>query len=153
MKEQEYTIPDGAGPMPILDDEDPRSWKQIREDALFDRPLLLKEVALATPIKFMFLPSEPDDEHYMSWMSRVIALMTQRVGVVIATRDPDTRINFIQRVRRLNIAYLILSKQVDQALIENMKDNQWFAEFVWENDHYEIFKVKRQWKRKDGNNE
>ncbi len=81
------------------------------------------------------------DEYYMIWRPRPVALMTGRVGTVPWREDLDEDKSIYQRIKELDISYLIFSKYVDQALIFSFRGNSRLAEVLWENETYVVFQI------------
>jgi hypothetical protein len=80
-----------------------------------------------------------ENEHYMCWQARVVALMTGRVGAV--PYNPQLTESFPDRVTRLHISYLVMVKSVDQLLIQMMNNSGGWATPIWQNQDYQVFKV------------
>ena len=82
-----------------------------------------------------------EEERYMFWAPRTMALMTGRVGAALWTRDPETQKNFFVRIKKLSIGYLILIKPTDHPLVAVLQSNPHLASPAWENEYYIVFKT------------
>ncbi|VAW12850.1 hypothetical protein MNBD_BACTEROID05-1048 [hydrothermal vent metagenome] len=81
------------------------------------------------------------DEHYIIWQARPVALMTGRVGATPIDSTPGKEEDIFSRIKRLDIRYLILSPFVDGSLIDALKNLPDYADLVWQNKDYLIYKV------------
>ncbi len=80
------------------------------------------------------------EDHYMFWHPRTMALMTDRVGTD-RWNHPSQQGQLVERVRDLDIRYLILDRGIDRDLILLLAKGYLDAELVWENRQYQIFEI------------
>jgi len=83
-----------------------------------------------------------DDQHYMIWQARPVALLTKRIGTAPWQHKPKENVRLSKRIKDLDISYLIMVKGWDDKLIEVLEEKVLLLEFVWENRYYKIFKVR-----------
>jgi hypothetical protein len=105
----------------------------FNDDVLFQR----ENQALFTWIKANAGP----DEHYMIWQARPVALMTGRVGTVPWQYTPGRNVSLSQRVKRLQIDYIIATKGFDTTLMGVLATVPHAVRPVWENQKYKIYAV------------
>ncbi len=81
-----------------------------------------------------------EKDHYMIWQARPVRLMTDHLGAVPWRYKKGHNVRLSQRVKELNIRYIIATKGYDDQLIQLLKTISQVT-LVWENSAYEIYKV------------
>jgi hypothetical protein len=79
-----------------------------------------------------------NDQHFMFWKPRAVALMTGRVGTAPWFSN-EQRENILSRIEELNISCIILLKSQDGNFISYLEQTRQYQQ-VWENSVYKIFK-------------
>jgi len=82
------------------------------------------------------------DDRFMFHTPRVLALLTDRVGTFIGLYNNNAE-QWVQRVRKNNIRYVIVTKAINPFLIEPIQNTELLVQKVWENDGYLVFEVLR----------
>ncbi len=82
-----------------------------------------------------------EDQHFMIWQTKVITLMTNRVGTT-PIKVSNQSVDFFDRINEFYIDYVILTKAVDQSFIQGLQSREDMASQVFENKVYKIFKIK-----------
>lgn len=82
-----------------------------------------------------------EDDHYMIAKPRALGVLTDRLGATYGLTEYD-RTHWWERIERLRIGYLILSKGHQVPEIAQVEGGIVDAELAWENPVYKIFKVK-----------
>jgi len=82
-----------------------------------------------------------EDEHYMIWQSRPVALMTGIIGTAPWIDKIGVGNDFVSRAEILNISYIIMNKGLDNRITNDLMNHPEFTKIIWENQNYQIFKV------------
>jgi len=80
------------------------------------------------------------DEHFMFHKPRALGLLTGRMGTPLWMHSKDKN-NMAGRIRKFDIDYLIIIKQFDRPLIDQLEPAGVTVHSVWESPTYQIFKV------------
>ncbi|VAW12186.1 hypothetical protein MNBD_BACTEROID05-1261, partial [hydrothermal vent metagenome] len=88
------------------------------------------------------------NEHYMFDHPRPMALMTQRIGtsswnIVNVEGGGQLEVDRLEEIlNQKNVSYLIMNKQTDMWLIDKFWNYLRWRNIVWENNIYQIYKLK-----------